>query len=300
MNLQHLRYFHELYHTLHYTKTAEKLFITQPTLTYSIKKLEEEIGSKLFTYENNLLHITPAGYEFYQYVEQVLDLMSDGLVAMEKYQDGQQNINIGAIPTTLSHYLPNMLLNAPESIHFKVHNDLSINIASRVKDNTYHLGIASTDSTADLNCIPIFSASFIAVVRKDHPLAAKDAIKIKDLEGEKIITYLEQLYDGQAVLNIFKKNLENYHLLQITNSDEFIKGLVTANKDVAVVVDIPLYHNDSLKRLPIEDLDIERQIYLIYKEKVWEKLGMINFIEYCIEFSDGYKKEFGDKLNRYI
>ena len=72
MTLLQLQYFRELGKTLHYTKAAEHLHISQPGLSYSISELEKELGSKLFEKKNRKFQLTPAGQVFMQYVEQAL------------------------------------------------------------------------------------------------------------------------------------------------------------------------------------------------------------------------------------
>ena len=81
MTLLQLQYFRELGKTLHYTKAAEHLHISQPGLSYSISELEKELGSKLFEKKNRKFQLTPAGQVFMQYVEQALDTITTGVDA---------------------------------------------------------------------------------------------------------------------------------------------------------------------------------------------------------------------------
>ena len=73
MNLYHLRYFATLAHLEHYTKAAEILAITQPSLSHAIASLEKELGVKLFEKEGRNVALTKCGQAFLIDVEQALE-----------------------------------------------------------------------------------------------------------------------------------------------------------------------------------------------------------------------------------
>lgn len=72
MNLSHLRYFVELAHTRHYTRAAEHLFITQPSLSHAIGQLESELGVPLFERSGRNTTLTRLGEEFLVCAERTL------------------------------------------------------------------------------------------------------------------------------------------------------------------------------------------------------------------------------------
>lgn len=73
MNLYHLRYFVTLAHLEHYTKAADVLAITQPSLSHAISSLEEELGVKLFEKNGRNVSLTKYGKSFLEDVEQTLN-----------------------------------------------------------------------------------------------------------------------------------------------------------------------------------------------------------------------------------
>lgn len=68
MNLSHLRYFVQLAKTGHYTRTAEQLYITQPSLSHAISQLEHELGVPLFEKATRGVTLSPAASSFRDYV----------------------------------------------------------------------------------------------------------------------------------------------------------------------------------------------------------------------------------------
>ena len=79
MNLYHLRYFSTLAHIEHYTKAADILAITQPSLSYAISTLEEELGVKLFEKNGRNVTLTKYGKVFLKDVEEVLNRLDSSV-----------------------------------------------------------------------------------------------------------------------------------------------------------------------------------------------------------------------------
>ena len=110
MTLLQLQYFRELGKTLHYTKAAEHLHISQPGLSYSISELEKELGSKLFEKKNRKFQLTPAGQVFMQYVEQALDTITTGVDAFHAVVDStEERVALGYLHSISSSFIPQMV-----------------------------------------------------------------------------------------------------------------------------------------------------------------------------------------------
>ena len=79
MNLSQLNYFKKLAEVLHYTRAAQELFITQPTLSGAISSLEKELGAPLFERNGRSVLLTPHGEVFYEHVCLALRAIDDGV-----------------------------------------------------------------------------------------------------------------------------------------------------------------------------------------------------------------------------
>ena len=79
MTLMQLRYFQALAGALNYTKTAEALHISQPSLSYAIAELEKDLGIPLFSKKNKRVFLTPYGEFFLTYVNRVLATLEEGV-----------------------------------------------------------------------------------------------------------------------------------------------------------------------------------------------------------------------------
>ena len=77
MTLQQLRYFRALAETQHYTRTAEKLMVSQPSLSYAMAELEKELGAPLFRKQGRNVLLTEAGRPFAARVNKALDELEE-------------------------------------------------------------------------------------------------------------------------------------------------------------------------------------------------------------------------------
>lgn len=89
MNLYHLRYFSTLAHIEHYTKAADILAITQPSLSYAISTLEEELGVKLFEKNGRNVTLTKYGKVFLNDVEEVLNRLDSSVNSLKLAGKGE-------------------------------------------------------------------------------------------------------------------------------------------------------------------------------------------------------------------
>ena len=102
MNLYHLRYFVTLAHLEHYTKAAEILAITQPSLSHAISSLEKELGVKLFEKDGRNVVLTKCGQAFLTDVEQSLDMLDSSVNKLRMTGRGEGRVDIGMLRTLSS------------------------------------------------------------------------------------------------------------------------------------------------------------------------------------------------------
>ena len=95
MNLQHIEYFVELSHTHNYVISAEHLHITQPSLTYAISQLEQELGVKLFEKRGRNNVLTQYGKIFLFHAEATLRTLDTGIRAVKDRAQGAVTIRLG-------------------------------------------------------------------------------------------------------------------------------------------------------------------------------------------------------------
>lgn len=291
MNLAQLYYFRKLAQLEHYTQAAQELFISQPSLSSAIASMEEELSIKLFQKRGRNVKLTKDGREFYQHVCRALDALQDGIdTAHEKSGTLRGSIDLAAPPSLLLNFIPNLILSYQEQhstqITFQIHNLSSVEqIADGLRNGTFDFGFFPNASETDSICaLPVSQQEISAFVSKQHPLAEKIALSLKDLQGQNLITLPETTELGQIIRQI----LEN-HTLSVADSftDEFSVGshLSQNHHDVVITTSASVLTQCShLKSLPIVDMPAEQSnICLLYSKKNHISKPMERFLSFVTE-----------------
>ena len=109
MNLYHLRYFVTLAHLEHYTKAAELLSITQPSLSHAISSLEKELGVRLFEKEGRNVVLTKCGRAFLEDVEQSLALLDSSVNKLQLTGSGEGQIDVAVLRVLSTDLVPRLV-----------------------------------------------------------------------------------------------------------------------------------------------------------------------------------------------
>ena len=108
MNLFYLRYFVTLAHVKHYTKAAEQLCITQPSLSHAIAQMEKELGVPLFEKNGRNTMLTPFGREFLSCAEHTLSTLDDGIASLQRSARGSGLIRLGFVRPLGIEFVPHL------------------------------------------------------------------------------------------------------------------------------------------------------------------------------------------------
>ena len=129
MNLFYLRYFVTLAHVKHYTKAAEQLCITQPSLSHAIAQMEKELGVPLFEKNGRNTMLTPFGREFLSCAEHTLSTLDDGIASLQRSARGSGLIRLGFVRPLGIEFVPHL---AADFLRAYPENDIRF---------TFHTGI---------------------------------------------------------------------------------------------------------------------------------------------------------------
>lgn len=146
MTLSQLYYFRKLAQLEHYTKAAQELYISQPSLSASIASLEEELNVKLFQKSGRNVHLTDVGRQFYEIVCRCLNILEAGIENLQS-QDDQEEVIIDLVceASLLLDFVPKLLAafqTYDDSIKFRLHCDNLAGIMAGVRSGKYSFGIS--------------------------------------------------------------------------------------------------------------------------------------------------------------
>lgn len=200
MNIRDLQYFAAVAELRHFRKAAEKCFVSQPTLSGQLRKLEEELGLTLFERQPKGVRLTSAGENLLPYARAILD-QSDRLAqAARALKDPRTGpLHLGVIPT-LAPYLMPALVPFTHRLYPKLELFLSElrtrDLLQALEDCQVEAALLATPvESAHFESEPVFTEPFCLAVHEKHPLARKHSLSVDDLAGQTL--YL--LEDGHCL-----------------------------------------------------------------------------------------------------
>ncbi|MGD8998976.1 MAG: LysR substrate-binding domain-containing protein [Granulosicoccaceae bacterium] len=196
MNLRDLKYIIAVAETHHFGKAAERCFVSQPTLSGQIKKLEEELGVAIFERTSRTVEITPVGEAILTHARQIMEQAD----AIEQLARAQQDplagpLRIGAIPT-LSPYLMPLILAPLKKLHPQMQlvlsEELTDTLLTRLRNHEIDAALLATPvEEQDLESLPLFDEPFWVAYPRKHAFYAKEKITRRDLDRENLLLLAE-------------------------------------------------------------------------------------------------------------
>jgi DNA-binding transcriptional LysR family regulator len=244
MELRHIRYFLAVADALNFTKAAEKLRITQPSLTRQIQDLENELGARLFDRTKKQVKLTTQGNVLLPGARQLLNLASEITDAVRSLNQAPPtgSISIGFIAN-----LPPPLLHTSLACFEKDYPDISINlfgIASleslRSLDggaiDIAFMGILQPPDDLELNSMIIESRRAIGLLPIDYPRLHRRHIRISDIKSTPLIAMSDQYCPGYLdwLHKTWKAVGFEPKIAQVVNSRDELIGAVASRSGVAI------------------------------------------------------------------
>lgn len=269
MNLDHLRYFEVLAEMEHYGRAAEKLDISQPTLTYAISQLEEELGVELFEKRGRRIYLTRYGEEFRKTVSSSLSVLDSGTRLVKESGKNGSHITIGAIRTLGSTIVPKLLASFIDKVDYPVKfslnslDGLSSSILKGVEEKKFDFGFTAVPGDpAVFETIPFASSSFVVVTSPGHPLSEKDEVTLEETLPYPQILFSPEAGLRKAVDALFDSINAFPEISMETEEDGVIAGLAATGFGIAVLPYDPLLESLPLKILPLASPSSSRKAYL--------------------------------------
>lgn len=289
--LQQLRILKAIASEKSFTKAAEILYVSQPSLSKQIKILENRLGIILLNRENNNISLTEAGKIFLQYSERILALCEESCRALNDVKNGDRgNLTVGASQTIGTYLLPRVLAlfaqNYPQ-ININVQVDSTRVITKKVVNREIDIAVVGGDVPDELKknleIEKFVEDELILIVPKSHPFALKKQKKINkdDLYHLNFITLNPNSTIRKFIDNILIQNgieTKQFPVIMQLNSIEGIKTAVSLGLGAAFVSSSAIEKEIKLKTveiITIENIKITRTLSIItnkecYKSKALE------------------------------
>jgi DNA-binding transcriptional LysR family regulator len=197
MELRHLRYFAAVAETRHFGRAAERLHMAQPALSQSIRQLEKELGTRLFSRTTRQVSLTPAGEFLYAEAQRVLGAVEDSVRGVHRIADGRLGlVRIAFTGTAAFTQLPRIaraLKRDLPGVALEIHADLLTPAQSAgLREGSLDLGVLRPPISGEgLELRTIEIEPLVLAVPADHRLATEPVIAMADLRTEDFILYAD-------------------------------------------------------------------------------------------------------------
>ncbi len=268
MNLYHLRYFVTLAHMEHYTRAAEELGITQPSLSHAIAALEDELGVGLFEKDGRNVILSKCGRHFLADVEASLAILDRGVTRMQKLGRGQGTLDLCFLRGLGADLVPRLISafqKTPmgQGIQFRLSTAATREMLDGLESQRYDLALCSYDSAPKhITFLPVETRPFFLVVPENHPLAARTQIDLEETLDEPHILFAKNAAIRIEIDQIYAALPRMPKIAYEVQEAQDIAGLVANHFGVAVLQKAYFLKSFPVKLIPLAHQTVQSTIYL--------------------------------------
>lgn len=278
-----------------FTIAAEKLGISQPTISTHIRILEEELDSQLVTRTAKNFEITPRGWELYDCAQSILKLRDDMIDRWNGNEPKTIRLGVSTIPS--AYILPEILPGFEKQhgdVCFVVNQCDSRDIIQAVQKGSYDIGLVgmkTDDETLEFR--QFYQDRMVLITPASERYLAmqkQEPVPLKELLSEPMIWREEGSGSGKSAEQLLKGMGISEEEISVTakiNDQEAIKNLVSGGLGVSIISEKAVKDDLDSKRLLKFDLPGElagRQFYLIYQKGYILRDYVEEFTNYLLEF----------------
>lgn len=275
MNLDHLRYFVKLAEVRHYTRAAEQLCISQPSLSHAINQLESELGVPLFERSGRNTSLTRFGEEFLECARRSLDTLDVGIGSLQRSSRGEGIVRLGFLRTLGVDFIPKLTADFLAAdpgcgIEFSFHSDLTGGLIDGLLQRRFDLVFCSEpDPSLGLSAVPVMPQELVMIVPKNHPLAGRENVDLAETLQYPAVFFAE----GSGLRRIIDRMYEKIGGKPVsfieTEEDEVIAGLVSAGFGTAVVPYMDMLQKLDISVLKITSPPYRRDFFMVQDDSVF-------------------------------
>ena len=287
--LHQLKVFEEVARSGSFTKAAEEMFLSQPTVSQQIKQLTKALGIPLFEQIGKRIYLTDAGKEVLSACKDISEKMSQLEMTLADLKGLKQGNLRLAVITTAKYFVPRLLgqfRHRYPGIKIALQVTNRKQVLERLSENVDDLYILGQPPEGlDINLRPILENALVAIAPSDHPLAGEKNIPLQRLAQEPFIIREAGSGTRMAVEQFFAENRVEMNVEMEIGSNEAIKHAIVGGLGVSVLSRHVLALEGTkgpLTILDVEGFPIQRHWYIVYPSTKQLSVVASTFLEYLL------------------
>ncbi|WP_318614880.1 LysR family transcriptional regulator [Sporosarcina sp. YIM B06819] len=271
MELKKLNYFVTIVDQMSFSKAAEKLHISQPSLSKAMKNMESELGFQLIERDTRNIRLTEAGEILY---DRALHLLLEMEIVNKEMQEvklvGKGEIRLGMIES-VKHWIPKVL-----SQYNKKFPEVNITLTEVLSGEDVKTSLRKYETHAvitnqlvkeiDIETIPLYNEKLVLVLHESHPLVESDVISLNMLEKEPFIISTKGFQTREGILRAFELEGATPTIKYEIERFETVLSLVRENLGIAIIPENYLQgpSDYAIRSRTITSSVLERTVYLTF------------------------------------
>ena len=256
-----------------FSRAAEALQLTQPSVTARIQSLERDLGEPLFERNGRGVSLTEVGTAFLPHAQRVLKALHDGRDAVQSLRQLELGtLRLGAAPTISTYVLPELILSFRSrypGLEVSVHTEHSEQIVQMVLADEVQLGLERTITHGEVVSVPLYQDEVVLIAASGDPFGRKGAVQIEDV-GERPLIMFNR---GSSYYTLVDNALRQAGLLvtpamELDNM-EATKKMVEKGLGIAILPKVAVEREvarGELCEVRVEGMTMpQREISLIYR-----------------------------------
>lgn len=276
MELRQLKYFVTLARTLNFSEAAQKLFITQGTLSQQISQLEDEMGERLFLRTSHSVALTEAGQELLPLALRTID---DSNACRKKMTD-LKSMMCGSLNIGLTHSFSGLFTDTMRAfvrqypgVKLNVVYSYATDLVERLHDKEldFILAFRPVKQYDKMESEVLFSSNLSAVMRKTHPLADRQSLTFDEVRRQRVVLPGSGLQARREFDRFIDVDTSRMNVVAELNEPNIILDLLQSTDMVSILSSLAIHYRPNLVALPV--------------------IGLQKSMDGCIHrLKDGYRK----------
>ncbi len=290
MQLEQLRYFLAVARHLSFTRAAESLPLSQPSLTNQIRKLERELGVALFERTTRKVHLTPAGEDFVRAAQQILNLVETAELEMHEFSGLKRGrVLLGTIPTVGAFSLPPLLAGFRRGfpgIELAIQEEGSDVLLQLLLEETIDLAIitaaeAHPSGAIERRCLVV--DEMVVLLPPSHGLAGREVVSLAELRDEQFVLFKPGYGLRRIVLDACSEAGFSPRIAFETSQRETIYGMVQEGLGITLLPASGIHRGEyTWHLLGLARPTVTRELSLAWKSTRRQSEAARAFREYLL------------------
>jgi LysR family transcriptional regulator, cyn operon transcriptional activator len=284
MELRHIRYFVAVAGSLNFTRAAERVHVTQSTLSHQIRQLEDEVGKLLFDRVGKKVVLTEAGEAFLGYASRALKEIDQGLGVLKETGDELSGtVRVGATHTFNLGFIPACaatFMTRHPTVKMVVYELSADAIDAKLRAGELDLGIAYRPTGAgpsELGFEPLYNEEMVLAVGETHPFAKRKRVRMVELHRQRMVLLPREFATRIMLDECFRASGAEPLVVAEINTVAPMLGLVARTDIAAIVSHNVVPANVGLRAIPLESPTPIRTPGILWKRDVTQAAQVQSF-----------------------